>query len=502
MNHYLNNNNIMGRLLNYFLALLFAYTLLACSDKSDKGPDINPEPSEEIRKNRYVNKWILENMELWYLWNDKIPTNVNLTQNPEDFYNSLLYKHGSVEGDRFSWIQENFVDLLNSLSGVVKEAGYDYIIGAYGQAGDLLGVVTYIKPDSPAERAGLKRGNIFIEVNGKQLNRNNYEELLGKMSLNHTLGMATVANNTIYPSENISLSVVEYHENPVYLDTIYNIGGKKIAYLVYNFFSSDDGDGSYKYEKDLNNVFGNFKQEGIDDLIVDLRYNGGGLVSTAVHLASMIVENLDVSKIFIKNQYNDIVSQYIINTSEESADALVDKFTDKIEIYNGGGRLESTIPINNINLPRVYIITSFRTASSSELIINGLKPYIDVYLIGDNTVGKNLASISIFENNDSDNKWGMQPIITKMLNSQNYGDYVDGFSPDIEIDEFEYIEGMKKLGDTDEVVLSKALQYITTGSVPVSDMPKGIFSGTKKLSLKKYNKGMVLDSKLLSKIKK
>ncbi|GHT75620.1 hypothetical protein AGMMS50262_11450 [Bacteroidia bacterium] len=172
--------------------------------------------SEKIRRNQNVNDWILENMEMWYLWNDKLPVKTNKNLEPEKYFESLLYK----EGDRFSWIQENFTELLESLSGVQLEAGYDFSLGLLDD-NSLVGLINYVKPNSPASQAGLKRGDFFLTINGVQLPKNNDEtlrNLLNALSANHTLGIIT--QNTI---REVSLSVVKYEENPILLDTVYEI---------------------------------------------------------------------------------------------------------------------------------------------------------------------------------------------------------------------------------------------------------------------------------------
>ena len=104
---------------------------------------------------------------------------------------------------------------------------------------------------------------------------------------------------------------------------------------------------------------------------------------------------------------------------------------------------------------RVYILTSSRTASASELIINALKPYMEVFLIGDTTYGKNVGSISLFEENDNKNQWGLQPIVVKVFNSQDQSDYGTGFVPDVvHKDNGLYLY---PLGDPKEALLSQAI---------------------------------------------
>ena len=251
------------------MAMLLIVLTTSCYKKAIDEPEPDPEPEPEVNPYEEVNDWILKNMKIYYLWNEQIPSKTDKTLSPDKYFESLLYERE----DRFSWIQDDFVELLNSLSGVSTEAGYDFNLYLLVKGSDdIIGVVTYIKPGTPAEDVGLKRGDCFLKINGTQMTRDNYSSLLKQMSKPHTLGRSIlsedgkITNNT----ENVSLQVIEnYAENPVLLDTVYNIAGKNIGYLVYNFFARDKGDGSLTYEKELNNIFAKFQAAPIDELIVD-----------------------------------------------------------------------------------------------------------------------------------------------------------------------------------------------------------------------------------------
>jgi C-terminal processing protease CtpA/Prc len=312
---------------------------------------------------------------------------------------------------------------------------------------DVIGYITYIKSGTPAESAGLKRGEYFHQINGTQMTLSNYSSLVAETSKAHTLGISIISGNTIIGVKNVSLEVIEnYPENPILLDTIYNFMGKNIGYFVYNFFARDKGDGSLTYEKELNNLFGKFKSLQIDELIVDLRYNGGGAVITTQALASMI-SGQGSDKVFYIDEYN-----YLI-TSE----LLREKYDMKSYFIN---TIDRSTPINSLSgLSTVYFIVSGRSASASELLINGLKPYMNVVLIGGITYGKNVSSISIYEEDDPDNKWGMQPIIAKMSNADGFSDYGDGFTPDKIIYENQE-ESIMQLGDMRELLLRTTIATI------------------------------------------
>ncbi|MDR3094059.1 MAG: hypothetical protein LBU62_05390 [Bacteroidales bacterium] len=407
----------------------------------DKNQEANP-----------VNDWILENMQISYLWEDKIPAQTDKTLNPDDYFESLLYR----AEDRFSWIVENYVDLVNSFSGITKEAGYDFgLAWADNNKVNVVGYITYVKPNSPAEEAGLQRGDRFLTINKQQMTRNNYLNLIDKTGEAHTLGVKNTVTNKI---TDVSLSVVVYEENPILLDTVYTIDGKKIGYIVYNFFAPDNGDGSKSYEKQLNTIFAHFKSTAIDELVLDLRYNGGGYISTAVVLAGMI-SNCTSQDLFGYEQYNAILAGYF---RKEDPDFDKIYFEEVITAYNAKGQVIASTPIAHLDAKRLYVLTSSNTASSSELVINSLYPYLNsIVLVGDTTSGKNVGSITIYEEDpvkQQSNKWGMQPIVLKSANKDGFSDYGKGFNPDIPIIELDY--PILPLGDTEEPMLQAAIDHI------------------------------------------
>jgi C-terminal processing protease CtpA/Prc len=417
-----------------YLFSLLSFLILNFSCEKD-------DPIREKTENANINNWILENMKTYYLWNDHIPQNTNKSLDPADYFSSILYK----AEDRFSWIQENYTDLLDLLSGIEMEAGYNYLVMRTSEnSQDLVGIINYIKSNSPASKTELKRGDLFRSINGTKLTINNYEKLLDALSSSHTLGIVDFSLN---PIKDIALSVTKFAENPVLLDTVYNIAGKKIGYLVYNFFAEDDGDKTGKYAKELNTIFGKLKTTGINELILDLRYNSGGALTTCSELSSMI-SNRNGNDLFGIFQYNQLVDEYY--RQHEGADYNKIYFADNI----------ANVPVNKLpGLNRLYVITSSGTASASEVLINGLKAYMDVILIGDVTYGKNVGSITIYEEDvqkQKSNKWGLQPIIVKMANAKGFSGFGNGFTPDVEISEYKHLP-LLPLGDTDEIMLQTAL---------------------------------------------
>jgi C-terminal processing protease CtpA/Prc len=436
--------------------MIFASFLLAGCKDDDPSPSTNNIATSNDTTT-YVNHWILDNMNFWYLWYDKIPAKPDKNLDPESFFKSLLYSE-----DRFSWIQPNYIDLLNSLQGVSKEAGYEFALYRESSSSNhVIAQVLYIKPNSPAASSGLKRGDVITHINDQQITTSNYSTLVDAMHENHSIRYRPLDldQQTFLPEQTLNLSAVEYSEDPNYLSKVINAGNNRIGYYVYNFFASGTDTDSTQYDREMENIFNSFKTSGITDLVLDLRFNSGGSEVSATNLASEIAPDANSSKIFFKREYNKQVQQEIMNDPSASDSFLVSHFSNK------GANVG-----NQLNGNRIYVLTSSRTASASELIINGLKPYMNVFIIGDTTYGKNVGSISLYEENDPKNTWGMQPIVVKAYNSLDQSDYSQGFVPDIEDQDDDLI--LYPLGDTREELLSKAITQIT-GAATIGRAPSG-----------------------------
>lgn len=404
-------------------------------------PDEDPTPPVDPSTESAVNDWIFEVMSQVYYWLDDMNTPVAADSEPEDYFESLLNR----PTDRFSAIYPNYQDLINSLSGVTLEAGYEFTLLRESQSNEnVVAAITYIKKNSPAASAGLMRGDIINEINGVQITLNNYQQVLGDISSTHKVNYLRFNEdlNGYEEKEEATLNTIELAENPVFIDTVYAIDNAKIGYLMYNFFAPGTGGSSTTYDQEIDAVFAKFKSESIQHLIVDLRYNGGGYVTSAVNLASLIGPGVGASDVFSKTKYNSFLSQY-------------DDFKNvqtpfKVKAENLGATLEGN---------RVYVLTSGRTASASELLVNGLKPYMDVFLIGDVTYGKNVGSIAFEDEENNSNPYGILPIVSQSFNSLDQSDYTTGFSPNIEAQEF--TERLRPLGDTQEIMLRTAIEQIT-----------------------------------------
>jgi len=436
---------------HFSIKILFVFLLsglvFSCSDDWDDSPQSDS-----------VNDFIWKGLNQYYYWLTDSPDLAdNRFASQNDYTQFLasfatpenLFDHLKLDGtiDRFSVLFSDYTLLEQALTGTSESNGVDYELRyAPNSSTEIFGWVRYILPNSDASTKSIYRGDAFYAVDGTQLTVNNYQTLLGQNT--YTLYLADIVNGQIVPNGNsVTLTKTPYTENPVYLKTTFTVGSKKIGYLVYNGFYT-------AYETELNNAFAYFQAEGITHLILDLRYNSGGSVATATRLASMITGQFN-DQVFAKQEWNYKLEDYYSNDPEK----LLNRFTNSIE--SGAG-------INHLNLDKIYILTSRKTASASELVINGLSPYINVTQIGDHTTGKNVGSITLYDsptfsknNVNPNHKYAMQPIVLRVSNVNGFSDYsTNGLAPDVS--QIEDLGNLGVLGDATEPLLSTALNYVDT----------------------------------------
>ncbi|UZD22450.1 S41 family peptidase [Algoriphagus halophytocola] len=440
--------------------------LWSCDKDDEMDPVVEPPVVPENTLETEINGWIRAVMNEVYYWNENMRTPIAATSEPEDYYESLLFR----PTDRFSAIYPDYQELINNLSGISLDAGYEYTLyRASSTSDDVVAEISYVKKNSPAATEGLRRGDVITAINGTVMNIDNYRTVLGRTESTHTISYIRFneSEGGYQAQADISLTPVQLSENPIFLDTVFNVDSEKIGYVIYNFFAPDAGNGDKAFDNELDAAFASFKAQQINHLIVDFRYNGGGLVSSAVNMASLIAPAVTDEDIFSKTKYNDFISTNIPELSNVQT-----AFKTKAE--NLGATLEGN---------RVYIITSSRTASASELIINGLRPYMDVFLVGDVTYGKNVGSIPFEDEENDDNNYGLLPIVTRSFNSLDESDYINGFEPNVEA--FEYEERLRPLGDINEYLLRTTIEQIT-----------GTASSARIEKLDRVDIGSTLDNKI------
>ncbi|MDT0690248.1 S41 family peptidase [Salegentibacter sp. F188] len=437
----------------WLLFFIFTGTMLtSCSE--DENDEIDDSVTENP-ENLDIEKFIYRGMNEYYLYKSDVPELANdhfanrterdefLTdfETPEDlFYDGLL-----APQDRFSYITDDYIALENNFSGIATTTGVDFRLYRFSNSDDLFGVVRYIIPESNADGQNIKRGDLFTRVNGETLTIDNYSALLSSDEVIYHL--ASIEDNVISEtSETVTLVNEELTENPVLITKTLDVEGMSVGYIMYNSFVAD-------FDADLNAAFSQLAAEGITKLILDLRYNGGGRVSSATRMASMITGQFK-DEIFAKEKWNGEL-QNLLETSYP--DRLYNRFTDTID----GGE-----SITSLNLNDLYVITSSSSASASELIINGLDPYIEVQKVGDTTTGKSQASVTLYDspnfnrvNANPDHTYAIQPLVLESVNSMDVSVPVNGIIPDVAIEE--NIWNLGVLGEPSDPLLSATLDLIT-----------------------------------------
>jgi C-terminal processing protease CtpA/Prc len=359
----------------------------------------------------------------------------------------LLFEDIEVAEDRFSFIVPDYRILESSSQGVSLQNGMRFGLVRIGESNQIFGFVRYVVPNSPAETQGVERGMVFRQVDGVDLTDTNFGELLFE-SLDYSIGLAELqGNQLVLTGQSISLTKVELTENPIHIAKTLEINGQKIGYLMYNAFRSN-------FESELNQVFADFLSDGVTDVVLDLRYNGGGSVETAKDLSSMITGQFN-GQLFAKLTFNENFEDIETNFDDTTADGE---------------------NINNLNLSKVYIITTGSSASASELVINALNPYINVVQVGANTVGKFQGSQVLYDSPEFGRQdvnpghfYALQPLIFEIENAVGFTGFEDGLEPDLFLEEDFFDLGV--LGEPSEPLLSLVLQDIGARSTDSSGRP-------------------------------
>ncbi len=315
----------------------------------------------------YRNLFAYNNMQNYYLWIDDIADAMQGWKQEEP---DPVAKVESIRysADKWTKLLSDASTFESSVSGDGKTFGADFALIGESETGTIHLIVRYVYENSPAAKAGLVRGDHFSQINGQTMTMSNYQELISSALANPSTVDLSDGERTVH------LTAAQMYSNPVQTVRTFTAGGKTIGYLHYTGFT-------LKSAKDLENAFRTFKSAGVTDLVLDLRYNGGGYTVVATALASMIApwNYVNTGRVFTQDIYNS---------------SLISKMEDK-DIY---AHLAATHDIQevgtvdagsvNLNLPALWVITSEATASASEALICGLNPYMDVTLVGKKTLGK------------------------------------------------------------------------------------------------------------------
>lgn len=456
-------NNNLFRFLILIIAILSSQSLITSCKDDEEGIRTIPQPDIDNREDPngsngtmitdvttfLVDKFAWATLDIYYLWIDdpgrrelvEATLNPDTCLSPKTTIKTVLNKE-----DRWTALYDNFSELLESSDGIEVTTGLDVTPWLLSKDKDeVFFVVNYVYKNSPAEAAGFKRGDIFFKLNGEPITTKNYLDFYyAKTKI--TLGMGTTNEKGIIDlDETREITPVKMTEDPIIATNIFDINDKKVGYLAYSSFTNDT--------LCLLNICNDFSAQGVTELILDLRYNGGGYLSTCTAFASMLApkEAVLAEDIFQSNVFNNEITEFY-KKSNISIDTHFEKQYADI----------------NLKINKIYALVSEITASASEGLLVGLSPYLDITIIGETTHGKfcsgyMLGPEDIFKE-DFYNKykelfkdWGIYVMIGTFSDKNgNNASRPNGLVPQYLVEDNPF-DGYQ-LGDQNETLLRKALE--------------------------------------------
>ncbi len=420
-----------------FLILIGVAVLTACS--SGDGA-IVPPPQGGDCSNTAQKQLVLDVMRDWYLWNNLLPANVDINaySSPEELLAFLI----TVQPlDDFSFI--NTLEADTQFFGEGKFEGFGFGTRFFA-AGDLR--LTRVFTDSPANTAGLARGQRILELNGRTIADIEAAEGVGAV-----FGMSPVTFTMRELDGNeftVSITKAIVTINPVPQSRIIPVAGTPgVGYIEFaQFISTAD--------PLLDTVFGQFRNAAVTDVIIDMRFNGGGLVNTAELLGDYLGGAVAQNLVFSKTLFN---ADRASNNDQKNFNILM----------------------NSMGLSRLVVIASQGTASASELVTNSMEPHVEVTIIGDRTFGKPVGQIGI----EFCSKV-IRPTAFQTVNANDFGDYFGGLPADCSVSDDLAIA----VGADSDPNLIAALGYLQTGACPVASSPGGVAKSAYRTSTRKLER--------------
>ncbi|MBE8720107.1 S41 family peptidase [Sphingobacterium pedocola] len=471
-----------------FFALLFILgsfgSMLSCKKDSPASPDEGVVETGIDKGKTYLSDESENKLRdsVWYfykvlsLWEEYIPPRdinridedgylrENFTQYFERSENVLDYLMGLTKIDpsgapidRYSFIDRQGVISGELEGGVATDFGmYVFYLQTVSSGDNADLYVRMVDVESPAYKAGIRRGDRIARVNGNSDIDYEAQRAQNFAFINNALSSSSMSLNLVKAdgsTDIVSINSIEYSFNPVVSEKVIIQDGKKIGYLAFSSFISlfvENTNIPSKMNTIFQDIFQEFETEGIEELVVDLRYNGGGIVNTAEYLANKIVPTSGNGELMSTHKIN----RYLLADPE-----IKREFED---VYFS--------KTNALNLKRVYFLVTSSTASASELLINSLEPYMDVHVVGtyawdengsrisENTYGK---PVGFFELELLNKSLSLYAASFQTFNADNQGDYFNGLIPDVHVSEF---DNFYDFGDERESMLSMALRHINTGT--------------------------------------
>jgi carboxyl-terminal processing protease len=429
------------------IAILFIISALAISCKKESSLNPNTTYKSDGSPNRKVSSDIRDSVyfyaETAYLWYKNLP-NVSVLNplklsGPEEVIASVrsFSEKGSDAKNLDRW---SFVMDKKAWDAVASGSSSDFgLFYRFASDGNLY--VRQVFAKSSAGMQGIERGWKVLTVNG--ITPVNNDSFLSQF--NAALSSNSLLINFEKPDgtqKSFTILDSSYQTNPIQAATVFDYGTKKIGYFAFTDFLGDNTAAG------LETVFNDFKAKGVNELVIDLRYNGGGYVSLAQQLGNLIAPTTAQGKVMFTYQYNDKLAAYSTST----------KFNVS----------------NKLGLSKVVFITTKNSASASELIINSLKPHMDVKIVGSASHGKPVGFpvIPVMD-------YVVAPVAFKTANSLGEADYYTGFTPDYpEADDL-----TKNFGDPNEKCLKVALEYLKTGKVITNSASNARILATEKMEM-------------------
>jgi carboxyl-terminal processing protease len=368
---------------------------------------------DAVGKNLYVHD-VLFDLYLWY--NDLPDFDPRLYATPEEYLDAVRYR---PLDEHFSYITSRASN--RAFFGASQYVGFGLSWSVIG--GELR--VLQVFPDSSASEAEVARGDRITSIAGEPvatlLAENRLGDAVGPDEVGVSVRLEFETRSGLRRGAFLTKRVVTIPT--VSLTRTYDVQGKRVGYIFFRNFVEP----SYAA---LDEAFAELATQRINELVLDLRYNGGGLVSVAQHLASLI------GGVRTRGQ---LLAEYAHNDRNAHRNQVL-RFEDKP---------------NAANLDRLVVITTPSSASASELVINALRPFIPVVIIGDRTYGKPVGQYGI----DFCDKT-LAPVAFSLRNANGQGDFFGGFPPDCAVpDDVDH-----DLGDAAEASLREALRFIATGT--------------------------------------
>jgi len=365
-------------------------------------------------------------MNEWYLWKDSISD-----VNPEGYEDVDKLLNAMRYSPRDKW---SYISTVDEYAQYYEEG--TYIGYGFGHSVDSEGNVrvTFVFEDSDLKDYGITRAWKINKINGVSIDENsNIAAMLGSedIGVQNTIEFESPTGTIV--SKTISKKLITM--NTVSNQQVITSGSDKIGYFVFKSFIGPSID-------ELTETFSEFKSQRVNELVVDLRYNGGGRMDVVTYLAGLIIPDNLNGELFLKYEHN-------IDRSDQNSEYLFELETGSLKLDN------------------VYFITGKGSASASEAIINGLDPYLNVYIVGDDTYGKPVGMYS-FESRVSDLVY--VPISFRLVNSDDFGGYYNGLKADSYVDDDLYSDF-----GPDEAILKEVLYHIENGSFPSTKSSNDIF---------------------------